>query len=140
MSPKDIPQLNFEDNFCNSINGKLRTTEHTRHGINPATEKLNPKVPVATIEDVGEAVTAARHAFSAWSNWSYAARRTAIHSFAAAIDHYQEDFAKLLTKEQGKPVSFLIMSLGNCQVSLYDHAEICSYALLEMKLSPQHGG
>ena len=105
MESQGFPHLSFADGFYNSINGQLRSTQIKQHGINPATEKPNPEAPVATIDDVDEAVAAARCAFATWSKQSYSTRLGAIHNFADAIVHYQEEFASLLTREQGKPVS-----------------------------------
>ncbi|OQU97385.1 hypothetical protein CLAIMM_03319 [Cladophialophora immunda] len=106
MGSYTVPRLHFTDDFRHSINGQLRTSREKRRGINPATEEPNPEVPVATHDDVDDAVAAARNAFASWSKQSYATRRTAIHRFADAIESYQEDFATLLTREQGKPVRF----------------------------------
>jgi acyl-CoA reductase-like NAD-dependent aldehyde dehydrogenase len=107
MGSQGIPHLEFKDKFYNSIGGQLKTTKITQRGINPATEKPNPEVPVAAIQDVDDAVAAARSAFTSWSKQSYAERRDAIHRFADAVESYQEDFAGLLNQEQGKPVSFV---------------------------------
>lgn len=118
MGSQGIPHLEFKDKFYNSIDGQLKTTKDTRQGINPATEAPNPEVPVATIQDVDDAVAAARSAFTSWSKWSYAERRDAIHRFADAVESYQEDFSALLYQEQGKPVSvvlvFFLASLNTC--------------------------
>jgi len=91
--------------FYNTINGKLTTTEKTRHGINPATGKPNPEVPVSTPQDVDDAVAAAKEAFKSWSKTSWAERKKAVLAYANAIEKYTQDFGKLLTQEQGKPVS-----------------------------------
>ncbi len=91
-------------NFQNTINGKLSSTKTTRHGINPATGKPNPEVPVSTPEDVDAAVAAAKDAFKLWSKTPYDERRKAVLAFADALEKHSQDFAKLLTEEQGKPV------------------------------------
>jgi delta 1-pyrroline-5-carboxylate dehydrogenase len=98
------PQFNVFENFCNTINGKLTTTEKTRHGINPATGKANPEVPVSTQKDVDDAVAAAKEAFKTWSQEPWDKRRDAILAFADGLEKYENDFGKLLTQEQGKPV------------------------------------
>lgn len=91
--------------FYNTINGKLTTTEQTRHSINPATGKPNPEVPVSTQKDVDDSVAAAKEAFKSWSKTSYADRKKALLAFADGLAKHTQDFAKLLTQEQGKPVS-----------------------------------
>lgn len=96
--------LSFET-FTNTINGKQVSTSKTRHGINPATEEANPEVPVATEKDVDDAVQAAIAAQPGWAATPLEERRKAIVAFAEAIDAHKAEFAKMLTQEQGKPVS-----------------------------------
>lgn len=93
------------DTFHNVVNGKLVDTATTRNGINPATKKANAPVPVATSQDVDDAVTAAKAAFKSWSKTTIPQRKKALNDFAAALLEHKSEFAKLLTKEQGKPVS-----------------------------------
>jgi len=95
--------------FHNVINGKLVDggAGKTRHGINPATKKPNPEVPVATPEDLDAAVEAAAEAFKTWSRTTVEERTKAVIAYAAALAEYESEFAKLLTQEQGKPVRFL---------------------------------
>ncbi|CZR69175.1 related to aldehyde dehydrogenase (NAD+), mitochondrial [Phialocephala subalpina] len=94
--------------FSNVINGKLvpASDDATRHGINPATKKANPPVPVATKQDLDTAVEAGRVAFKKWAKTSVQERRDALLKFADALKAQQEEFAKLLTMEQGKPLMF----------------------------------
>ncbi|KAF7588117.1 hypothetical protein BBP40_006150 [Aspergillus hancockii] len=91
--------------FYNVINNELTTTAETRHGINPANRQPNPEVPVSTAEDLDKAVTAARRAFKKWSRTSFDERRAALHAFADAFEANKDSFARLLTQEQGKPLS-----------------------------------
>ena len=91
-------------NYQNTIDGKLVGTKETRHGINPATGEANPEVPVSTQKDVDAAVEAGLKAFKTWSKTSWDERKKACLAFADALEANAQDFAKLLTKEQGKPV------------------------------------
>jgi acyl-CoA reductase-like NAD-dependent aldehyde dehydrogenase len=90
--------------FRNVIDGELTTTEKTRTGINPANSEPNDPVPVSTPEDVDRAIAAAEKAFRGWADTPYEERRKAINKFADAIEAEKDNFAKLLVKEQGKPV------------------------------------
>lgn len=99
------PGFDVFNGFYNSINGKLTSTEKTRHGINPATAKPNAEVPVSTQKDVDDAVAAAKAAFKTWSKTSWDERKKAVLAFADALEQHVQDFGKLLTQEQGKPVS-----------------------------------
>lgn len=100
------PQFDVFSNYLNSVDGKLVGTDQTRHGINPATGKPNPEVPVSTSKDVDAAVDAGQRAFKTWSKTSWAERQKALADFADAIEKNTNDFAKLLTQEQGKPYQF----------------------------------
>ena len=90
--------------FHNTINGKPSLTKQTRHGINPATREPNPEVPVSTPADVDAAVTAARAAFKTWSKVPLEERKKLVNDFADLIMVHKDEFAKMLVKEQGKPV------------------------------------
>lgn len=123
MSPSAATPLNMEDtsivtkgqhtalkidlfsNYTNWIDGKPSTTAQTRHGINPATKEALPEVPCSTEEDVENAVAAARMAFKSWKEVPYEERAKAVTAFGNALEAMKDDFAKLLTTEQGKPVS-----------------------------------
>lgn len=99
--------IDLQSNYVQIINGKSAPTEHVRHGINPASLKPKPDVPVATQADLDRAVDAAKAAFKKWSRVPYEERRTAVLAFADAIDAQRTEFRDLLISEQGKPVSFL---------------------------------
>lgn len=102
-------KLDFQDNFVHIINGKSTPTKATRHGVNPATLAPLAEVPVATQDDLNNAVTAAKAAFKIWSKTPYEDRRGAVLAFADAIDSLRAEFRDLLITEQGKPVR---MNLG----------------------------
>jgi acyl-CoA reductase-like NAD-dependent aldehyde dehydrogenase len=101
------------DTFKNVINGKLVGSSQTRHGINPATKKPNAEVPVATQKDVDDAIAAAKVAFKTWSRTSVEERREKILAYAEALKEHTNEFAKLLTTEQGKPLMFAAMEVGD---------------------------
>jgi acyl-CoA reductase-like NAD-dependent aldehyde dehydrogenase len=118
------------DSYHNIINGELRSTEKTRHGINPATLEPNPEVPVSPQKDVDDAVHSARIAFRAWSKTPFEKRAQAVVDFAAAIESQKEGFIQLLTQEQGKPVRYLVSYVGQSDGKSY--ADVCdSLPLLE---------
>lgn len=69
-------------------------------------------MPVATQEDLDRAVQSARKAFKEWSKTSFAERRAALAAYADAIEANADAFAKLLTKEQGKPLNQSATEVG----------------------------
>lgn len=90
--------------FYNVVDGKLETTSKTRHSVNPSTLEANPEVPLSTPEDVDRAVQAAKKAQEAWADTPYAERQKAVAKLGEALEAHAEEFALMLTKEQGKPV------------------------------------
>lgn len=106
MGSIGLPKFDVFGEYLNTIDGKLSSTTETRHGINPATGKPNAEVPVSTQQDVDTAVDAAKEAYKTWSKTTYAERRKACEDFADALEKNADDFAKLLTQEQGKPLMF----------------------------------
>ncbi|KAL8646177.1 MAG: hypothetical protein Q9210_006281 [Variospora velana] len=104
-------KLQFEK-YYNIINNESTTTSKTRHNINPATTKPNPEVPISTQDDVDKAVAAARAAFKSWAKVPVEERGQKLRDYADAIESYTDDFAKLLTSEQGKPLAQSTQEIG----------------------------
>lgn len=99
--------ISFES-FYNVIDGELENTTETRHGINPATLEKLPPVPVSTPEDVDRAVNASRRAAAAWAEIPIEERKQKVIQYADAIVALSDDFGRMLTTEQGKPVCALL--------------------------------
>lgn len=95
------------------INGQSVDGVSTFDVINPATKSVITQAPQASIEQLDEAVAAARTAFPAWAALSYDARRAKILALADAIEANSSDLMETLTTEQGKPLKgFLDMGAG----------------------------
>ncbi len=62
------------------------------------------KAPNATPEQLGEAIAAAKAAFKDWSALSYDKRQGYLERFADALQEHRDEFVRLLTLEQGKPL------------------------------------
>ncbi|KAL8670583.1 MAG: hypothetical protein Q9168_004896, partial [Polycauliona sp. 1 TL-2023] len=105
------PKLAFET-YHNLINNELTKTAKTRHSIDPATSEPKAEVPVSTQDDVDKAVAAARAAFKSWSKTTLEERGQKLVAYAGAIDSYKDDFANLLTAEQGKPLAQSYIEIG----------------------------
>ncbi|KAJ0423055.1 Aldehyde/histidinol dehydrogenase [Aspergillus carlsbadensis] len=99
----DTEKLNF-DSFVHIIDGKPRSSANTRHGLNPANRQAKAEVPVATEQDLDDAVTAAKTAFKKWRRVPYEDRKKAVLAYADAIDELRGEFRDLLISEQGKPL------------------------------------
>ncbi|KAH7067608.1 aldehyde dehydrogenase-like protein [Paraphoma chrysanthemicola] len=89
----------------NIINNKLVPTPKTRHSIDPATGTPLYEVPVARKEDVDAAVDAARRSFKSWSKTPFSERAQALLKYADLLEANRDEIQKLLTLEQGKPLT-----------------------------------
>lgn len=97
-------KLNFWADYVHIINGQSVPTAENRTAVNPANLQVLPSVPIATKQDLDDAVAAAKVAFETWSKVPYEERRKAVLAYADAVEGYQKEFEQLLTTEQGKPV------------------------------------
>ncbi|HUD90652.1 aldehyde dehydrogenase family protein [Sphingobium sp.] len=86
--------------------------------INPATASLLAMAPRADSAQVDMAVAAARRASFGWARLSYAERGALLMRLADALDARREEFAHLLTQEQGKPLADAAGELGGAAATL----------------------
>jgi acyl-CoA reductase-like NAD-dependent aldehyde dehydrogenase len=99
------PQSVSPSAFRLVINGRLIEGAATFEVINPATEQVLALCPRADLAQLNDAVAAAKVAFSAWAAKSLPDRRQLLLTVADALNARSEEFARLLTLEQGKPLS-----------------------------------
>lgn len=71
----------------------------------PASGDLLASVPRMGAVETDNAVAAAQAAFGDWNGRTAAERAAVLQSWAASIHMYSEELARLLTLEQGKPIS-----------------------------------
>ncbi|RYP84667.1 hypothetical protein DL769_001101 [Monosporascus sp. CRB-8-3] len=98
-----IPEAAPELRFHNIIDGKLRAAEEHHRIIDPRTEEPLWDVPVASSQDLDDAVEAARRAFKTWKKSTVAERQAKISEVARCVDENKELLSKILMKETGKP-------------------------------------
>src|SRR5690606_18546339 len=93
-----------DSDFRLLINGKLVPGAATFEVINPATEAVYANCPRADLNQLNEAVAAARAAFPAWKATPLAERARLLNQLADAIEANAAELAPILTQEQGKPL------------------------------------
>ncbi len=91
-------------NFQMIINGERVSAEEQFAVRNPATEEVITMCPLATPQDLDNAVAAARRAFKPWSALSDKDRKQKIRELAGVIEANADELATLLSQEQGKPL------------------------------------
>ncbi len=98
-------QDSIQPDFRLLIDGRLVAGASTFDVINPATEEVLAKCPRADVAQLNAAVAAAKAAFPAWSAKSFEERRKLLVKLADALEARSDEFARLLTLEQGKPLA-----------------------------------
>lgn len=91
--------------------------------INPSTEQVIGKLPVATQADVERAATAAARAFPAWRDTSAYERAKILFKTGEILRGRVEHIARLMTLEQGKPLEQAIQEVTHLPDMLIWHAE-----------------
>ncbi|WP_284752369.1 aldehyde dehydrogenase family protein [Arthrobacter sp. efr-133-R2A-120] len=81
------------------------TTGETRTILDPATDTAVGEAPVHTVGDLEAAITAARAAQPVWAALGHDARSAALLRAADAVERSAEELARLLSREQGKPLN-----------------------------------
>jgi acyl-CoA reductase-like NAD-dependent aldehyde dehydrogenase len=93
------------DAFNLLIDGRMVAGDKTMPVINPATEETLADCPRASVDQLNQAVGAAKAAFPAWAATPIGERRKVISQIADVIEQNSQDLARLLTQEQGKPIA-----------------------------------
>src|SRR5262245_10519451 len=92
--------------------------------VNPATGKPFTKCPRADVAQLNDAVAAAKAAFPAWRRKPWAERKKLLLALADALTKHQEEFARLLTLEQGKPLMHAQFEIGGSSAMIQACAEM----------------
>ncbi|GAB2918356.1 NAD-dependent succinate-semialdehyde dehydrogenase [Rheinheimera gaetbuli] len=87
------------------INGNWLSHTDTFDVVNPANQQLLAKVSIAGAKEAEQAVLAANNAFAGWAAKPAAERAQLLQAWYQLIVQHQHDLARLLTLEQGKPLS-----------------------------------
>ncbi len=119
--------------FTLLIAGQARDAATHLDVINPATGAVFARCPAAGRKELDEAVDAARAALPAWRALGYAQRRERVKAFCAALREQQDDLARLLTSEQGKPLSQALAEIdrGTVQAEEMTDIEIAAEVLID---------
>ncbi|CAN7502263.1 aldehyde dehydrogenase family protein [Arthrobacter sp. LjRoot78] len=80
-------------------------TGETRTILDPATGEPVGEAPVHSVQDLEAAIAAAAAAQPAWAALGHDARSAALLKAADAVERSAEELARLLSREQGKPLN-----------------------------------
>ncbi|WP_425570830.1 aldehyde dehydrogenase family protein [Pseudonocardia adelaidensis] len=87
--------------YCSSV---TVLENHELTVLDPRTDEVVGRVPIASPERCDEAVASARRAASGWARTPAAERGAALHAAAAAVREAADELAALNSRETGKPV------------------------------------
>lgn len=90
--------------FVNTVNGASVNGKVTQ-GTDPSTRQKLWDVPVASSDDIENAISAAKTAFAQWSTTPWSERQNALLDARDVLIYHKPALAQLITKEGGKPVS-----------------------------------
>ena len=80
--------------------------------INPATEDAICQCNMASVDQLDQAVTAARAAYPAWRDTPDAERSRLLHQIADRLEANADELARIIVQEQGKPLALAQMEVG----------------------------
>lgn len=106
------------DHFRLLIDGTLVAGASALPVINPATGQPFSTAARADASQLDEAVAAARRALPAWAALGWAERRAMLEAVADAMEARFQDFVRLLTLEQGKPLDQASFEVGGSIAAL----------------------
>ncbi len=122
MSIKEIPLI---------IGGKhvKSTSDKWLDVLNPATQEVVARVPMATAEEVNAAVASAKEAFKTWSQVSLTNRMRIMLKFQHLLGEHVDEIAALITEEHGKTLPDAEGEVGRALEAVEN---ACSIARLQM--------
>ena len=100
-SATDVPTLTHWVGGAPSEGSGARFSDVT----NPATGRVSGRLPLATTEEMGAAVAAAKEAFPAWRDTSLAKRTQILFAFRELLNSRKDELAAIITAEHGKVLS-----------------------------------
>jgi acyl-CoA reductase-like NAD-dependent aldehyde dehydrogenase len=94
--------------FYNIINGERRSGSCVHQCTDPRTEQSLWDAPLATPEDLDEAVAAARAALPEWSKTTVNHRQGLLKKLGERLEEHRQELVGYLMKETGKSVSSIV--------------------------------
>lgn len=104
MGSTQVPQ------FFNVINGERRSAASFHQVTDPRTEEPLWDAPVATSEDLEEAINAAQKAFKTWSKSTIPERQEALLKMVDLVNENAAELSEYARRETGKSVCAAVMS------------------------------
>ena len=122
---REIPRLPL------LIDGELvqSTTDRWRDVLNPATQEVVARVPMATAEELDRAVRSSARAYERWRAVGQGTRMRVMLKFQHLLRAHTAELAELITREHGKTLPDAEGEIGR-GLEVVEHA--CSIASLQL--------
>ncbi len=132
MTIREIPLL---------INGeKVRSKSDTWLDVlNPATQEVVARVPMATEEEVDLAITNAAEAFKTWRNTPISTRMRIMLKFQHLLQEHTQEIAELITLEHGKTLPDAEGEVGRALEAVENACSIIRLQMGEMTNNAANG-
>ncbi|KAF2160191.1 hypothetical protein M409DRAFT_70558 [Zasmidium cellare ATCC 36951] len=101
------------DKFCNIIDGKQRSGDQIHNAINPRTQEKLWDIPIATENDVNDAVKAAERAFQDWRPTPIENRQKLMKEYIQLWKEHHTEMTDLLMAENGKARTMAIVEVDS---------------------------
>jgi len=113
------------------IDGQLIASKTTQwHDvINPSSQEVVARVPIATTEEVELAIASAKKAFASWRNAAQGTRTRVMLRLQQLVREHTAELAQLISREHGKTVPDAEGEVGRC-IELLEHA--CSVNSIQL--------
>ena len=105
------------------VNGEWRTSTLRRQVFNPFQSAAVEEVCHATAKDISEAIGAAASAFHDLRRLPASERAHILKQMAAEVEARRDEFARLITNETGKPISFSRAEVSRAIMTLTTSSE-----------------
>ncbi|MDZ5602824.1 aldehyde dehydrogenase family protein [Pseudomonas sp. RP23018S] len=92
--------------------------------LNPATGAAFARCPAGSLEQLDDAVSAARAAFASWRLSSASTRRSCLQLAADDLQREAEEIARLIVQEQGKPMALAMSEVMGAVAWMRYNAEL----------------
>ena len=109
------------ETFYNVLNGQKRQSAQMARSIDPTNRKNLWPVPVASGQDLEDAVAHAKHAFQAWSKTSVKTRKGLLSAFQEKLLASKDSLTHLLMQEGGKPHALAVFELDYAPLLFKHH-------------------
>ena len=99
--------------FYNIINGERRSAAKSHQVTDPRTEQPLWDAPIATPQDLEDAIAAANEAFKTWGKSTVPERQAALFKMVDVVNNNAAEIAELAMKETGKSKLMGQIEIGN---------------------------